>query len=52
MRDNLLISVQGHDGHYMGVDLNMEHHIFVQKVVTVPSINVKISSSSIVIICC
>ena len=32
MRDNLLISIQGHDGHFMGVDLNIEHNINLQKV--------------------
>ena len=32
MRDNLLISIQGHDDHFMGVDLNIEHNINLQKV--------------------
>ena len=32
MRDNLLISIQGHDDHFMGVDLNIEHNIGLQKV--------------------
>ena len=32
MRDNMLISVMGHQGHYMGVDLNMEHNVGFQKV--------------------
>lgn len=32
MRDNLLISIQGHEDHYMGVDMNIEHCIGFQKV--------------------
>lgn len=32
MRDNLLISIQGHEDHYMGVDMNIEHYIGFQKV--------------------
>lgn len=35
MRDNLLICVLGHDGHYMAVNRNMEHNINIQKVETV-----------------
>ena len=31
MRDNMLISVTGHKGHYMGVDMNMEHNVGFQK---------------------
>lgn len=32
MRDNSLVNMSGHKGHYMGVDMNMEHHINYQKV--------------------
>lgn len=32
MRDNLLINIQGHEDHYMGVDMNIEHCIGFQKV--------------------
>ena len=32
MRDNMLISIRGKDGHFMGVDLNIEHNINYQKV--------------------
>lgn len=31
MRDNMLINTSGHAGHYMGVDMNMEHSINYQK---------------------
>lgn len=31
MRDHMLINMSGHPGHYMGVDLNMEHIINYQK---------------------
>ena len=32
MRDNMLISIMGHPGHYIAVDLNMEHNVGFQKV--------------------
>lgn len=35
MRDNMLISCKGHQGHYMGVDLEMEHIVNYQKVRTI-----------------
>lgn len=37
MRDNMLVNMTGHPGHYMGVDLNMEHNINYQKATLISS---------------